>query len=49
MEVLSDPPYGTPLDKVRLFLIYFLCFPAVSDAEYDMTSMPELSKLEDAT
>ena len=23
------------MDKLRLFLIYFLCTPAVSDAEYD--------------
>jgi hypothetical protein len=35
MEVLSDPQNGTPMDKLRLFLIYFLCTPAVSDAEYD--------------
>ena len=35
MEVLSDPENGSPMDKLRLFLIYFLCTPAVSDAEYD--------------
>jgi len=35
MEVLSDPQNGTANDKLRLFLIYFLCTPAVSDAEYD--------------
>jgi len=35
MEVLSDPQNGTPQDKLRLFLIYFLCTPTVSDAEYD--------------
>ena len=35
MEVLSDPQNGSPMDKLRLFLIYFLCTPTVSDAEYD--------------
>merc|ERR1719189_2778978 len=35
MEVLNDPENGSPMDKLRLFLIYFLCTPAVSDAEYD--------------
>ena len=34
MEVLSDPQNGTPTDKLRLFLTYFLCTPVVSDAEY---------------
>jgi len=35
MEVLSDPENGSSMDKLRLFLIYFLCTPTVSDAEYD--------------
>ena len=33
--MLSDPQNGTPMDKLRLFLIYFLCTSVVSDAEYD--------------
>jgi hypothetical protein len=35
MEVVSDPQNGTPMDMLRLFLIYFLCSTAVSDGEYD--------------
>jgi len=35
MELLTDPESGGPEDKLRLFLIYFLSMPAVSDAEFD--------------
>ena len=34
-QVLTDPASGTGQDKLRLFLLYFLCSPAVSDAELD--------------
>jgi len=35
LEVLSDPESGTPDDKLRLFLIYFLLSPNVTDSEVD--------------
>ena len=38
MEVLNDPENGTADDKMRLFLIYFLCGPALTDAELDQYS-----------
>ncbi|UYV60221.1 SCFD1 [Cordylochernes scorpioides] len=35
MDMLVDPKAGTPADKMRLFLIYFLCGPNMSDSEVD--------------
>jgi len=35
MDVLSDPDNGTPDDKLRLFLIFYLTSPTISDAEFD--------------
>ena len=38
MEILTDSETGTPDDKLRLFLIYYLLSPTVSDAEFDELS-----------
>ena len=38
MEVVNDPENGGPEDKMRLFIIYFLCSPQMSDAELDQYS-----------
>ncbi|XP_072031027.1 sec1 family domain-containing protein 1-like [Amphiura filiformis] len=35
MDVISDPDAGTPEDKMRLFIIYYICTPSVTDAELD--------------
>ena len=34
-EVLEDPEAGTPKDRMRLFLVYFLCHPALSDQDVE--------------
>lgn len=34
VDILSDPDIGTPEDKMRLFIIYYICTPYISDAEY---------------
>ncbi|KAF5275550.1 hypothetical protein FQR65_LT04153 [Abscondita terminalis] len=33
-EILTDPEIGTPEDKMRLFLIYFICAPNILETEY---------------
>ncbi|KAF5285352.1 hypothetical protein FQA39_LY04451 [Lamprigera yunnana] len=33
-DILSDPDVGTPEDKMRLFIIYYICTPNISEAEY---------------
>jgi len=38
MEVLEDPENGVAEDKLRLFLIFFLSSPAVSEAELEQYS-----------
>ncbi|CAF2851193.1 unnamed protein product [Rotaria sp. Silwood2] len=35
MEVLSDPAAGTPEDKLRLFLIHYICTPTMTQIELD--------------
>ncbi|XP_049789907.1 protein sly1 homolog isoform X4 [Schistocerca nitens] len=35
MELLADGEAGTPEDKLRLFLIYYICSHSMSEAEYD--------------
>ncbi|CAF3738378.1 unnamed protein product, partial [Adineta steineri] len=35
MEVLSDPAAGTPEDKLRLFLIHYICTPTMTQGELD--------------
>ncbi|KAF2894636.1 hypothetical protein ILUMI_11534 [Ignelater luminosus] len=34
VDILSDPDTGTPEDKMRLFIIYYICTPYISDADY---------------
>ena len=31
LDIISDPECGTPEDKLRLFLIYFICSPNMTD------------------
>ena len=38
MEILTDSETGTSDDKLRLFLIYYLLSPTVSDGEFDELS-----------
>lgn len=33
-DVFRDPEFGTPDDKMRLFIIYYICAQNVSDSEY---------------
>ncbi|KRT80283.1 hypothetical protein AMK59_7355, partial [Oryctes borbonicus] len=33
LDIISDPEIGTPEDKMRLFIIYFICTPHLSEAE----------------
>ncbi len=35
LEMIEDPEAGTPEDKMRLFLIYYLCSPQIADEEVD--------------
>lgn len=35
LEVLQDPEIGTPDDKLRLFIIYFLSTPNMAPADFD--------------
>ena len=34
-ELLEDPESGTPEDKLRLFIIYYLCSQSIADEEAD--------------
>ena len=34
-EVLEDPEAGTPKDRMRLFLVYFLCRPSLGDQDVE--------------
>ena len=34
-EVLEDPEAGTPKDRMRLFLVYFLCHPSLSEQDVE--------------
>ncbi|XP_078349451.1 sec1 family domain-containing protein 1-like [Oculina patagonica] len=38
LEIIQDPEAGTPQDKLRLFIIYFISGPAMSPAELDQYS-----------
>ena len=31
MDVITDPDAGSPEDKMRLFVIFFICTPTMSD------------------
>lgn len=35
IDIISDPEAGSPEDKMRLFLIYYICGPPMTDAEVD--------------
>lgn len=35
LEILQDPEIGTPDDKVRLFIIYFISTPNIPTSEFD--------------
>lgn len=35
MQIFEDQDAGTPEDKTRLFLIYYLCTPNISDSQID--------------
>ncbi|XP_022095656.1 sec1 family domain-containing protein 1-like [Acanthaster planci] len=39
MDVITDPDAGTPDDKMRLFIIFFICTPTMSDSELDQYSV----------
>ena len=34
LDVLKDAAIGTPEDKMRLFIIYYICNPNISDTDY---------------
>ncbi|CAH2076617.1 unnamed protein product, partial [Iphiclides podalirius] len=34
MDLIADASAGTPEDKMRLFIIYYLCTPQITDDEY---------------
>lgn len=34
LEIISDPEVGTPEDKMRLFIIFYICSPSISEADY---------------
>ena len=34
-EVLEDPESGTPKDRMRLLLVYFLCHSSLSDQDVE--------------
>ena len=31
LDIISDPEFGTPDDKLRLFLVFFICSPNMTD------------------
>lgn len=33
LEIISDPDTGTAEDKMRLFIIFFICSPYISDTD----------------
>lgn len=56
IDLLKDPEFGQPEDKMRLFVIYYICTPHVPDNEYskfqtilqeigcDLSPMPYLQR-----
>ena len=36
MDVITDPDAGTPEDKMRLFIIYYICTPTVTDVSTNL-------------
>lgn len=35
LDIISDAECGTPEDKLRLFLVYFICSTNMTDSETD--------------
>ena len=31
LDIISDPEFGTPDDKLRLFLVFYICSPNITD------------------
>lgn len=56
IDILKDPEFGQPEDKMRLFIIYYICSPNMSDSEFskyesilqemgcDLTPLPYLQR-----
>lgn len=34
LDVISDPEIGTPEDKMRLFIIYYICTPHITEGDF---------------
>ncbi|XP_071833849.1 sec1 family domain-containing protein 1-like [Apostichopus japonicus] len=39
LDVIQDPEAGRPTDKLRLFIIHYICTPSMTDAEFDQYAM----------
>lgn len=33
LDIITDPEAGTPDDKIRLFIIYYICTPHMTDSD----------------
>lgn len=38
MDIISDPDLGNPEDKMRLFIIYYICSQSITEAEFNKYS-----------
>lgn len=45
LDIISDPECGTADDKLRLFLIYFICSPNMTEVTINPNPTRELSYL----
>lgn len=34
LDIISDPDTGSPEDKMRLFIIYYICSPHILEMDY---------------
>lgn len=34
MDIISDPDLGNPEDKMRLFVIYYICAQSITEVRY---------------
>lgn len=34
LDIISEPDSGSPEDKMRLFIIYYICSPHISEMDY---------------
>lgn len=34
LDLISDPSAGSPDDKMRLFIIYYICTPHINESDY---------------